>query len=300
MGESFAMKSSKIKNVFQDATLGRLANWLTAFVSVLLLLVNVRAVDMQSAPIDLSNYKLTFSEEFDGDALNTNLWAVHNHPGVRKGGYWSLDQAFVRDGNLVIRTEYKEDGEFGPGWYTCGIATQGLYEHKYGYYECRCILPKGQGMWSAFWLMNPNVNKTNGTAVEGAELDVFESPYYILPGRSSHIVTSNIHYNGYELETKYRNVAISMLDNDPYENYNTYGLLWAPDEYIFYVNGHEVGRSDFGGVSQKEEYLILSCEVDGAGATPTFGWSGHMGLNNRDTFYADFLVDYVRVYDPVG
>ncbi|MBQ7547125.1 MAG: glycoside hydrolase family 16 protein [Clostridia bacterium] len=294
------MKKSLIKDVFNSLTLGKLANWLTAFVSALLLIVNVRPVNMKSEPINLDQYKLVFADEFDGDALNTDLWRVHNFEGVRKGGYWSMDQASVRDGNLVIRTEYKEDGKFGSGWYTCGIATQHTYEHKYGYYECRCILPKGQGMWSAFWLMNPNVNRTDGTAIAGEEIDVFESPYYFRRGNASHMVTSNLHYNGYELQTKYQNVVISKLDNDPYENYNTYGLLWTPEEYVFYVNGHEVGRSSFGGVSQENEYMILSCEVDGAAATPTFGWSGHIERNSDpQNFCAEFYVDYVRVYDPV-
>ena len=53
----------------------------------------------------------------------------------------------------------------------------------------------------------------------------------------------------------------------------------------------------YGGVSQEPEYMILSCEVDGAAATPTFGWSGHMECNDRETFSAEFIVDYVRVYD---
>lgn len=292
------MKLPKVNNVFHDLTLGRLANWLTAFVSALLLVVNVRPINMKNPPIDLNKYKLVFSDEFDGDAVNTNIWHVHCSPGVRKGGYWTLDQASVENGNLVIRTQYKEDGEFGSGWYTCGLETRGRFEHTYGYYECRCKLPKGQGMWSAFWLMNSNVNNVNGHAREGAELDVFESPYYFLKGKAAHKVTSNIHYNGYELQTKYKNVAITKLANDPYENYNTYGMLWTPDEYIFYVNGYEVGRSAFGGVSEKPEYMILSCEVDGAAATPTYGWSGRIDRNeNLDNFCAEFLVDYVRVYD---
>ena len=294
------MKKLEIKNVFNDLTLGRLANWLTAFVSALLLIVNVRSVSMKKPQIDLDKYKLVFSDEFDGDALNTNLWRVHNAAGVRKGGYWTLDQASVENGSLVIRTQYKEDGEFGSGWYTSGLETRGRFEHTYGYYECRCKLPKGQGMWSAFWLINSNVNKTNGHAREGAELDVFESPYYFLPGKLSHLVTSNIHYNGYELQTKYKNVVISRLPNDPYENFNTYGMLWTPEEYIFYVNGYEVGRSAFGGVSEQPEYLILSCEVDGAAATPTYGWSGRIDRNkDLDNFCPEFCVDYVRVYDAV-
>ena len=291
------MKKLEIKNVFHNLTLGRLANWLTAFISALLLLVNVRPVNMKSEPIDLTDYTLAFSDEFDGDTLNADVWRIHSSGGLRKGGYWSLGQASVRDGNLVIRTEYKEDGEFGSGWYTCALDSRNKFQHTYGYYECRCILPKGQGLWSAFWLMNSHVREVNGTGAHGAELDVFESPFYFLPGKLSRLVTSNIHYNGYDLQTKYHNVVISRLDNDPYENYNTYGLLWTPDVYVFYVNGHEVGRSTFGGVSQEPEYMILSCEVDGAAATPTFGWSGYIERNDRDSFCAEFLVDYVRVYD---
>lgn len=276
---------------------GRITNLLTAFVSVLLLLFNVRGVDNQKKPIDLTDYTLTFEDEFDGDALNRSVWHTHNSNGVRKGGYWSDKQCAVKDGNLVITTEYKKDGEFGAGWYTEGLSTSGTFEQTYGYYECRCILPKGQGLWSAFWLTCRGANAVNGTGTMGAELDVFESPYGYMNGKSSWKVTSNIHYNGYDLETKYKNVVISALDNDPYENYNTYGLLWTEDEYIYYVNGIEVGRSNFGGASGVPEYMVLSCEVDGAAATPTLGWSGKISLNSEgEDFTAEFIVDYVRVY----
>ena len=283
-------------NVFHDLTLGRIANWLTAFASAILLIFHVTSVAKLQPTIDTSDMQLVFADEFDGEALNSFIWRPHNFEGVRKGGYWTMDQASVKDGNLIIRTEYKEDGKFGPGWYSCGMQTAGQFEKKYGYFECRCILPRGVGMWSAFWLMNSNVNKVNGHGREGTEIDVFESPYAFLPGKAANRVTSNLHFNGYDLHTRYRNVAISKLDNDPYENYNTYGLLWTPEEYVFYVNGCEVGRSSYGGVSQEPEYLILSCEVDGAAAIPTYGWSGRIDRNGPG-FTADFIVDYVRVYD---
>ena len=285
-------------NVFLRPNLGALANWLTAVVSSILLIFHIVQVAAQPHTIDLAKYELVFADEFDGEALDPAVWRPHNDEGIRKGGYWSLEQAGVANGALRIRTQYKPDGAFGSGWYTVGISTQGMFEHTYGYYECRCILPRGQGMWSAFWLTNPNVGKVTGSAVGGAEIDVFESPYSYLKGTRANKVTSNLHYNGYGLQTKYKNVAISALDNDPYANYNTYGMLWTKDTYTFYINGHEVGKSSYGGVSQTVEYLILSCEVDGAGGTPTFGWSGNIEKNGRD-FTADFLVDYVRVYDCV-
>jgi len=276
---------------------GKLANLLIAFVNIFLLLFNVRSVDTSKPQIDLSDFTLTFEDEFDGDSLNRNIWRTHNSNGMRKGGYWTEEQATVKDGNLIITTQYREDGAYGPGWYTAGLDTSGRFEQAYGYFECRCILPKGQGLWSAFWITNNNLNLTEGNGYKGAELDVFESPFGYMSGSSSWKVTSNVHYNGYDLETKYKNVVISALDNNPYENYNTYGLLWTEDEYIYYVNGYEVGRTDFGGISTTPEYMILSCEVDGAAGTPTLGWSGIITKNAEgNDFTTDFIIDYVRVY----
>ena len=101
--------------------------------------------------VDMSKFTQVFKEDFDGDSLNTDVW-THYRQGVRKGGYWDKDQASLRDGCLVIRSEYKEDGRFGAGFYTDRIDTRRKYEQTYGYFECRCILPAAEGLWSAFWL----------------------------------------------------------------------------------------------------------------------------------------------------
>jgi len=280
-------------NLWANHLLGRTTNYVVAAVSAALLLFNCVTVAKQPQTIDLSEYTLLYADEFNGTELNTDIWEARS-TGLRKGGYWSEDQVSVKNGCLTIRTEYKKNGTYGSGWYSAALRTK--REFRYGYYECRCILPKGQGLWSAFWLTNGNVNKALEDASLGMEIDVFESPYYCLGGKNSWKVSSNLHYNGYELKSKYENVCISVLDNDPYENFNTYGVLWMPDGYTFYVNGHEVGHSDFGGVSQEWEYMILSTEVDGAAGTPSLGWSGNINLNGKSSFKSDFVVDYVRLY----
>ena len=274
----------------------RFVNLVIALVNVFLLLFHSGAVPKDAPQIDLSDMTLVFADEFDGDTLNPAVWGPHNCYGVRKGGYWSAGQARVQDGNLIITTQYLENGEFGPGWYTCALDTAGRFESTYGYYECRCILPKGEGLWSAFWMINPTVGTVTDNAEGGAEIDIMESPFWYMGGKESWRVTQNLHYSGYSLQTKYHNVGIFSLDNDPYENYNTYGLLWTPDEYVFYINGREVARTSWGGVSKQPEYMILSCEVDGGIGQPTFGWSGNIENNDKATFAAEFKVDYVRVY----
>lgn len=279
------------------AFLNKILNFLIAFVNAILLIFNVSPVDPGAAQIDLDCYEMVFEDEFNGDTLDAAKWRAHNGEGIRKGGYWCKDMASVEDGNLVITTKYLEDGRFGSGWYTAGLSTQGKFEQTYGYFECRCKLAKGEGLWSAFWLTNPNVTKlTTGNATQGAEIDVFESPFWYKGGTAKNKITANIHFNGYELQTRYSNVGIYALDNDPYENFNTYGVEWTADGYIFYINGREVGRSSYGGVSQEDEYMILSCEVDGADGEPSFGWSGNIEHNDRAEFEAQYIVDYVRAY----
>ena len=64
----------------------------------------------------------------------------------------------------------------------------------------------------------------------------------------------------------------------------TYGLMWTESEYVFYVNGREIGRSSFAaGVSRVPEYVIVSLEVD--------------DVIDRDPSETEtFLVDYVKIY----
>ncbi len=249
----------------------------------------------RSGSLDLSKFTLTFEDDFDADELDLSVWN-HFRQGERKGGYWDKEQAFLRDGNLIIRTEYKTDGKYGPGWYCDRIDTRRLWEQKYGYFECRCILPAAQGLWSAFWLSTEEIGDFI-PGCKGTEIDVFESPLWRrkLKNRDNGMITSNLHYGGYGAGHRYRNIAVAKA-NDPYREYNTYGVEWNEDGYIFYVNGKETGRSRFGGVSRVPEYLQLSVEIDGVGGKPFRGWSGKITGNAPGTFPVDFIVDYVRAY----
>ena len=253
--------------------------------------------------------ELVWADEFDGDSLDLTKWEGHGFGDqetiVRRGSYWNCDFATVSDGTLHIRTEYCPDGYNGngkPGWYTCGIDTKGMFEPTYGYFEARCILPKGSGLWSAFWMIarrmafSPDFGDVEG-GTDGNEVDVFESAFYEskIPWR----VTSNIHYDGYGEWHKQANVCEPfILFNNPYENFNTYGVEWNEDGYTFYINGIKTGHSNFGGASRVPEYLILSIEVGGNNAVPEKDWVG--GPIREDDEITDFIVDYVRAYQYKG
>lgn len=264
--------------------------------------------------INLDEFTLVWSDEFDGDKLDTSKWGFEWWVTMRKGGYWHEDMVSVKDGNLVIRAEYKDTPlenyyyekwhnviNFEPyraGWYTGQITTRDKYEQCYGYYEVRCILPAATGLWSAFWMMNEGVFNVDGSGTDGTEVDIFESFYYKDYWMGGDYVSTGIHYDGYGAEEKGDSIGKSYLKNDPYKEYNTYGVEWNPNEYIFYINGRETGRLSTGGVSQNPEYLLLSVEFAGENGVQNSDrhGTGRISLTPAENWPAEFKVDYVRCY----
>ena len=114
--------------------------------------------------IDMSKFELAFADEFDR-GFDESIWQGHyvygdNDTQKRDTAYWNRDQvSFTEDGCLKLTVEYKEDGPAGPNYYSYGMETNPNknynghhtgYEQLYGYFEIRCILPKGPGLNPAF------------------------------------------------------------------------------------------------------------------------------------------------------
>ena len=252
--------------------------------------------------VDMSKFELTWSDEFDGESLDTDKWETGGYVGrtrVRRGSYWNTDMATVEDGNLHIATKYFPDGYNGngkPGWYTTELTTQNSFRQCRGYFETRCILPKGYGMWAAFWLFGHGVGKIGNEGKDGTEIDIFESPYYSEDGIWHNCVSSNLHYDGYGEEHRQQNICKTiMYATNPYEEFNTYAIEWSETEYTIYVNGRKAGKSKFGGISEDEQWLLLSVEVGGDNAVPAESWAGP-SIETDPSVVSDFIVDYVRVY----
>ncbi len=269
---------------------------ITAIAVIVFQLLGVVFFDTPVTPygpkVDMSKFTLAWADEFDGDSVSWSDWSGHYTYGsdasVRRGGYFQRDMASVANGNLTIRTDYIENGlgGGGPGYYSYGMDTRGHYEQLYGYFECRCILPKGRDLWAAFWMINDGTFHEDGSGADGAEIDIFESPNW---GKKieQNSVTHTIHFDGYG-DAHQSETQGAFYANNPYEEYNTYGLEWNKDEYIFYINGVESARTSFG-VSQNPEILILSVEVGGNNAVPS-------EAVKNNTYPTDYKVDYVRAY----
>ncbi|MBQ7542492.1 MAG: glycoside hydrolase family 16 protein [Clostridia bacterium] len=242
--------------------------------------------------LDLDGYELVMFDDFDGDELDMNVW-YHRGSGPSRCGFHAASQASVSDGKLYLTGEYLDEqtGEFGAGWYTASVALRQWY-YK-GYFEISCICNKDDGFWSAFWMQsNHSYDLESRGGIGGAEIDIFEASDYdaLLPiNRNS--VTQTVYCNGSdEDDENIDKCQFSAVGDDIYNKFNTYGLKWTDDEYIFYINGKETVRTSFGlGVSEVLENLIVSLEVPEKLPEKI--------TSNRD-YKTQMIVDYVKVYQP--
>lgn len=297
-----------------------LKKFFAALISVLMFISPAfpEAIGLPKIPdgqrLDRSKFTLTWEDNFNGDKIDTQKWGSEWWVTMRKGGYWHEDMARVENGNLIISTQYFDEplenkyyekwhdtidfDEYKAGYYSTVLTTRGKFEQKYGYFEVRCILPAGYGLWSSFWMMNEGVFQVNGNGDDGTEVDVYESMGYKDHKFGLDYVQSCIYYDGYDEGKQGQNLGDFFIDNDPYSEYNTYGLEWNEDEYIFYINDIETGRTSRGGVSDNPEYLLLSVEVAGKNgvADSDRHGTGKITKTPKENWPCEFIVDYVKCY----
>src|SRR4029077_15479568 len=110
------------------------------------------------------DWVLTWSDEFngpDGSAPDPAKWTV-----MEGGGGWGKNELEYytarpknvrqENGNLVL--EARKESFQGPDgihrdYTSARVTTEGRFSQKYGRFEARIQVPRGQGVWPAFWLL---------------------------------------------------------------------------------------------------------------------------------------------------
>ena len=248
--------------------------------------------------VDMNRFELVWQDEFDA-GFDETVWQGHyvygdNDTRLRDTAWWNREQvSFTDDGCLLLSAAYREDGPKGAGYYSYGMETNPNknyngkhtgYEQLYGYFEIRCILPKGSGLNPAFWMLSDGMwNDDTDGGVSGCEIDIFETKYTYNESSIYHgSVYHTIHVDSYE-ENHKKEVQGYYYADDPYNKFNTYGVEWNKDGYIFYINGRETARTDFAGVCEVPLYFIISIGVDD-------------GIKQNGFLPSAMKVDYVRAY----
>lgn len=262
---------------------------------------------------DERNWKLTFFDEFNCDKLDKSKWSFRHYLFHKKNEGWVDEEGLdFKDGCIIFKLLEKDGKKYscqlqtGENWYdrplegnpnwTIAKFSEPKFEQKYGYYEVRCKLQKGDDWWSAFWLQSPNIGTHRDYKKAGVEVDILEA--FVGGG----VIPNYLHWGGYgpdhEYETNNKEHRYAKLGDVQMlsEGFHRFGCLWDKDGYTFYIDGEQVGEKLCKAVSDTEQFVLIGTEPIGY-RTAIPGISSEIGADNLRRVKDDcFIVDYVRVF----
>ena len=250
-----------------------------------------------TTPPPAPSYQLVWSDEFngvDGSAPDATKWAIQaggNGWGNNELEYYTPRNQNVQisGGNLVI-TAVKEDYT-GPDQVTrhytsARIQTKALFSQQYGRFEARIKIPKGQGMWPAFWMLGNNIDAAGWPAC--GEIDIMENI-----GKEPSLVHGTLHAPNYPAAGY---TAAYMLPSGAFsDDFHIFAVEWEPQQIRFYVD-RNLYATDTPATSPAPSswpfdsqpfFILLNLAVGG-------DWPGNPDSTTQ--FPQQMLVDYVRVY----
>ena len=237
-------------------------------------------------------WKLTFRDEFDGAAVDTNKWSFYGENYWDKVTHFTKETTYVKGGQAHLklmkqRGRHNDDPKRNESEYATGfLESYGKFTQRYGYFEARMKLPSAPGLWPAFWMMpdrggsGPQWQRSD-TKNGGMEFDIMEH-LTRWGGCRFNIAT---HWDGYGKEHKSHGSDAVYFTPDK-DGYVTSGLLWTPGEAVFYCQGREIGRWTSERVSSVPEHIMFTL--------PAGGWDNDWLDDAR--LPDEFLIDYVRVW----
>ncbi|MBB6053369.1 family 16 glycosylhydrolase [Armatimonas rosea] len=218
---------------------------------------------------------MTFHDEFDGKALDTQKWIDSYPDGVRTHSnheqqYYATDGYRLQDGKLVLIGERKPQGGMP---YTSGmVSSYGKFSQLYGRFEIRARFPAGKGIWPAFWLL-PNDKSWP------PEIDILE-----ILGHDPTCIYFTNHWRTVAGTVQNEQGRLRGLDFS--KEFHTITLVWKPDVLIWSVDGVERFRTKEH-VPQKPMFVLANLAIGG-------DWPGFPDATTP--FPAKMEIDYIRVW----
>lgn len=255
---------------------------------------------------------LVWSDEFDGDALNTENWSyelgnwkldadgnyVTNGWGNNEQEFYTERNTSVHDGILTIAARHENwtDEKQGTYEYTSArLSSQHKFSVCGGRIEVRARCDAGKSLWPAIWML-PEDSVYGGWAASG-EIDIMEGW-----GSTPEKICGTIHFGDVWPNNTYLTNNYTFPAGDSAENWHVYAVEWERGEMRWYVDDALYStQKDWYSANHtypapfdQNFYMILNLAVGGH-------FDGVDGIYGDPATFADgekhFDIDYVRVYD---
>jgi len=244
-----------------------------------------------------AGWQLVWSDEFDGSSIDSSHWTFDIGTGPPYPG-WGNDEleyytsrpqnAYVSNG--VLHIVAIQENYMGSSYTSAKLKSSGRFAKKYGRFEWRAKLPRGQGYWPALWMM-PQDSVYGGWAASG-EIDVVE-----VRGSNPFNVLGTLHFGDlWPNNDQSHGPSFTFTGGDSVTNFHTYALEWTNNAVRWYIDNqlYETQTSwwsaggPYPAPFDQPFYLIMNLAV-----------GGNFGGNPDGTavFPGEMQVEYVRVYD---
>lgn len=275
---------------------------------------NAKSAGSPYPPTD-SEYEKVWSDEFNGDSLDTNVWSPYTggwNASEVQGCYTeSAENINVSGGSLNLIGLYKPGVTCNKGKnkdFTSGfVETKEKQAWTYGYFEARIKMPNNKSTWPAFW-MSPS-DKKYGEWPNSGEIDIVESK-----GSNYKFAASDAHWRDKNTPTgqtgghRSRQGVIPSTKFDAHDTteWHTYGVKWTEGKLEYFIDGelhHTItefknsnSTGNPNGPFDQNFFLRLNLAIGGNYIDAPWN-DAHNSVGATDDFPATMSIDYVRVYE---
>lgn len=257
-----------------------------------------------NATAQTNQWNIVWSDEFNGTSIDTNKWTFDlgdNCPtncnwGNNEWEYYTrrTNNAYVSNGYLHIVA--RQESYAGYNYTSARMKTQFRYSWTYGRMEARIQIPRGQGIWPAFWMLGTNI-LTAGWPTCG-EIDIMENIGNTSDQGTDH---GTIHgpqnnscggdYNCYAgVGGTYTLPGGAALA----DAFHIYAVEWTTNQIKWFLDSHQFFTATPASlppnstwVFTQPQFFIMNVAVGG-------NWPGYPDATT--VFPQQMVVDYVRVY----
>ena len=243
-----------------------------------------------STPESYDGMTLIWGDEFDASgAPDPTKWTYDLGNGAWGWGNNELqnytdspENVTVQDGRLYIFA--RNEG----GFTSARIKSQGLFDFQYGRVDIRAVLPIGQGIWPALWMLGSDIDQVSWPAC--GEIDIME-----LVGHQPRLVHGTCHWGPNNAERQYNGTIAPALEFPATfaDEFHVFSLIWEEDEVNILLDDvvyHTITPADMNGYEYPFNdafFFIMNVAIGG-------NWPGDP---DETTPFPGFMaVDYIRVF----
>jgi len=259
------------------------------------ILVSLLSCRFATAQDSGEDWKLVWSDEFDGPTLDFGKWEIEVN--AFGGGNQELqiytdrkENVRVEDGHLLIEARRDNHGIAGTVRedYSGRVRSKHRGDCRYGNFETRAKLLTGQGVWPAIWMMP--TEDVYGTWASSGEIDIME-----FKGQEPNAYWGTLHFGKQWPDNKHTSDIIKLEKGNFADDFHVFAIEWEEGVIRWYVDGKlwqtqtkwDSNGGKFPAPFDQEFHMILNLAIGG-------GFVGNPDASTK--FPREFLIDYVRVY----